>query len=238
MNRVVSTAVVAVLAWGVLTFGGVYPWAYWPLLSGAALCGLWLLFSVRRSRPSYRDVVRHRAHRRAAASSSARGSSALDRSDRAEEPRIPAGLRFHAQRIGRNHSVSVNTPMTRLTLCTFWSASSGSPGLARGLHTGVIKASTLVRAVTFLAVLVAIEALAQKATFNGKIYWFWESQFKVASNHFGPFVNRNHFAGWMLLALCLGSGYLGGRITLAGGRLKNSVRDTSCGSVRPRPVAS
>ncbi len=70
-----------------------------------------------------------------------------------------------------------------------------------------------------------MEALAQKATFNGKIYWFWESQFKVASNHFGPFVNRNHFAGWMLLALCLGSGYLGGRITLAGSRLKNSVRE-------------
>ncbi len=27
-------AVVALLAWGVLVFGAVYPWAYWPLLAG------------------------------------------------------------------------------------------------------------------------------------------------------------------------------------------------------------
>jgi len=76
-----------------------------------------------------------------------------------------------------------------------------------------------------VAVIVALEALAQKAMFNGKIYWFWESQGRVTVNYFGPFVNRNHFAGWMLLALCLGSGYLAGRFTVSNDRPKTSFRD-------------
>ncbi len=225
MNRVVFTAVVAVIAWGVLTFGGVYPWAYWPLLSGAALCGLWLLFGVRRSRPSIETLC---VIALIVVPPLLQVLAVPQHWIEAIAPKNLEFLRafdFTLSGSGRTHSVSVNAPLTRLTLLYLLVGILWIAGIGRGLHTGVIKASTLVRAVTLLAVLVAIEALAQKATFNGKIYWFWESQFKVASNHFGPFVNRNHFAGWMLLALCLGSGYLGGRITLAGGRLKNSVRE-------------
>ena len=31
----------ATLAWGVLAFGAVYPWAYWPLAILAAVLGVW-----------------------------------------------------------------------------------------------------------------------------------------------------------------------------------------------------
>ena len=39
-----------------------------------------------------------------------------------------------------------------------------------------------------------------------KVYGFWETINKDTSP-FGPFVNRNHFAGWMLLALPVAIGY-------------------------------
>src|SRR5687768_11388703 len=34
-------AVTAVLGWGVLAFGAVYPWAAWPLVSAVAVIALW-----------------------------------------------------------------------------------------------------------------------------------------------------------------------------------------------------
>jgi hypothetical protein len=66
---------------------------------------------------------------------------------------------------------------------------------------------TFVRYLSALGAVVAVVGLAQKAMFNGKLLWFWTPEF-YAWNAFGPFVNRNHFAGWMLLALCVSSGYL------------------------------
>jgi len=225
VSRAALTAVVAVIAWGVLTFGGVYPWAYWPLLGGAALCGLWLLVSGRRSRPDLETlaivalllgpplvqlVAVPQQWLEAVAPKTVEFLRAID---------------FTFSQSTASHPLSVNAPLTRMTLLYLAIGILWIAGLARGLRTGIIKASTLVGAVTVLAVLVAMEALAQKAMFNGKIYWFWESQFKVAFNHFGPFVNRNHFAGWMLLALCLGSGYMGGRLAQAGARLKSGWRE-------------
>ena len=32
--------VTAIVAWGVLAFGAVYPWSYWPLLAGCAVAGV------------------------------------------------------------------------------------------------------------------------------------------------------------------------------------------------------
>ena len=43
-----------------------------------------------------------------------------------------------------------------------------------------------------------------------KIYGFWTPQQQGES--FGPFVNRNHFAGWLLMALPLTIGYFCGRV--------------------------
>src|SRR5262249_17817438 len=54
----------------------------------------------------------------------------------------------------------------------------------------------IARNVAIIGTLVAIEGIVQRRTFNGKIYWFWESQWHAPFNYFGPFVNRNHFAGW------------------------------------------
>lgn len=50
----------------------------------------------------------------------------------------------------------------------------------------------------------AVFAIVQKATWNGRIYWFRE--LSMGGEPFGPFVNRNHFAGFigMIVPLTLG----------------------------------
>jgi hypothetical protein len=48
--------------------------------------------------------------------------------------------------------------------------------------------------------------IIQKALWSGKVYGFWEPINKGVTA-FGPFINRNHFAGWMLMALPLAVGY-------------------------------
>jgi hypothetical protein len=45
----------------------------------------------------------------------------------------------------------------------------------------------------------------------GQLLWFWTPEY-YATNGFGPFVNRNHFAGWMVLAVGLSSGLLFGSV--------------------------
>jgi O-antigen ligase len=50
----------------------------------------------------------------------------------------------------------------------------------------------------------AIFAIVQKATWNNGIYWFRELTF--GGSPFGPFVNRNHFAGFMGMLIPLGLG--------------------------------
>lgn len=53
--------------------------------------------------------------------------------------------------------------------------------------------------VMILAFLVAGLGILQHLTFNGKLYWFREMRY--GGIPFGPFVNRNHFAGFVELVL-------------------------------------
>ena len=65
---------------------------------------------------------------------------------------------------------------------------------------------TLVAPIVALGVAVAIIGIVQKALLGDgaatgmRIYGFWQPRY-LLTTPFGPFVNRNHFAGWMLLVL-------------------------------------
>jgi len=54
----------------------------------------------------------------------------------------------------------------------------------------------------FLGFVVALFGILQFFSFNGKIYWFREIRY--GRNVFGPYVNRNHFAGLMELIIPIG----------------------------------
>jgi O-antigen ligase len=65
---------------------------------------------------------------------------------------------------------------------------------------------SLARAITIIGVVLAFAGLVQLPMFSGKIYGFWTPG--LGGNPFGPFVNKNHFAGWMLMGLPLTVGVL------------------------------
>jgi O-antigen ligase len=63
------------------------------------------------------------------------------------------------------------------------------------------------RGVAMMGLLLSLIALAQDATARGLMYWRWKP-LDEGSPPFGPFVNRNHLATWVVLALPLTIGYL------------------------------
>jgi O-antigen ligase len=66
----------------------------------------------------------------------------------------------------------------------------------------------LVKTILFTGGLVATLAVAQRLTWNGRILWFYpvEESLRSGAGIWGPFVNRNHFAGYLGLVLPLGLG--------------------------------
>jgi O-antigen ligase len=101
---------------------------------------------------------------------------------------------------GRTSSLSVDTEATRAaTLALFFlivffviSANFFSDrDRVRSLFTFLI----------FYGLAIALFALVQHFTWNGRFYWL--RPITVGSSPFGPFVNRNHFAGYMELLMPL-----------------------------------
>ena len=215
----------AILAWGVGSFGAVYPWAFWPLLVSLLVVGGWMCL---------RSAGRPRATGDVAA-------MLLILPALLQLVPLPRGLLtsiasanvvFHNNlKVGATlapelswHPISVEPALTGLTFGFLFVGIVWAGGLSRVLQSHVVPrdiGSWTMR----IAVCVAVLGLVQRATFNGKIYWFWESRFRQSFNYFGPFVNRNHFAGWMLLALGLGAGFLIGQLSTAGKRVKPGFRE-------------
>jgi hypothetical protein len=63
------------------------------------------------------------------------------------------------------------------------------------------------RGVSGIGLVLSAIALAQDATAHGLMYWRWRP-IEEGAPPFGPFVDRNHFATWVILAIPLCLGYL------------------------------
>jgi O-antigen ligase len=74
-----------------------------------------------------------------------------------------------------------------------------------------------------LGTILALVGIIQKPLYTGRIYGFWEPEFR--GSPFGPFVNKNHFAGWMIMALSLSLGYYCGAIASLARGTKTALRD-------------
>jgi len=66
---------------------------------------------------------------------------------------------------------------------------------------------TVVRGVALIGLVLAAIGLAQDVTAHGRMYWRW-APLQEGAPPFGPFVDRNHFATWVVLAAPLCLGYL------------------------------
>lgn len=107
------------------------------------------------------------------------------------------------------HPLSVDPRGTRLGLAAFAAFALLSTGIARSLSRRRLRALAI--GLVILGGALAFVGIAQSGLDargvhgTGLVYGFWKPQGRT--NPFGPFVNRNHFAGWMLLGLPIAIGY-------------------------------
>jgi O-antigen ligase len=67
----------------------------------------------------------------------------------------------------------------------------------------LIRMSTII---VFSGIVVALIGIIQKLAEAPRIYWFWEPLFRKDDSFFGPFVNPNHFAGYIEMVIPLSIG--------------------------------
>lgn len=185
------------LAWGAGAFGSNYPWAYTPLLIASAVLGLaGLALGRTRFSPALPLTL------------ALIGVAALIQLVPLDEPQLtywsPEALEVIRQRnlvfsLGApiEHPLSIDPRQTQLGLAFLGGFAVLLLGTARILTRD--GARRLAGLVVVLGAILATVAIVQEATFNGKIYGLWE--LVQGGSPFGPFVNKNHFAGWMLMGI-------------------------------------
>lgn len=72
------------------------------------------------------------------------------------------------------------------------------------------KIDSLVKRILLMGCFLAVFAVVQKMTWNGRVFWFYpvDEKLRSGSGIWGPYINKNHFAGYMEMAVALGLGLL------------------------------
>ena len=122
------------------------------------------------------------------------------------------------------HPFSIAPALTQVGLILFTANALLVLGCARLFS--IRGAHRVAEAIAVIGVLLALVGIIQKPLFTGKIYGFWTPL--EGGRPFGPFVNRNHFAGWMLMALPVTLGLLCGGIARGMRGVKPTLRRSRC----------
>lgn len=193
----------AAVSWGALAFGAVYPWAYWPL---AALCVLSGIAGLIVAAPTKVEGA-SRAFRFALAGTAAAiaiqlvplPNSVVASISPRTAPLVSRLSPAFAAGLQSIHPLSVWPRDTRTALALYASLAVLCIG-ATSLFS-LTGSRRFVEFLTGFGAFLALIGFVQKSLSNRYLYGFWELE--VARTPFGPFVNRNHFAGWMVMALPL-----------------------------------
>jgi O-antigen ligase len=219
-----AVATSSLLAWGALAFGGVYTWSWVPLLAGATGLGVAGVWSGLRHRTLSRDLLAAFASLVAAVL-----MQLLPLPARLLDFVSPGASRFLVQydvayalahagaasptplSDGPPHPLSIDPPLTLTGLAFVFCLGLLFLGLSAVLTRH--RARRIADGVLVLGLLLACIGLAQKAAGSDLLYGFWRPY--TVTDSFGPFVNKNHFGGWMLLAVPLCLGVFSERLTRA-----------------------
>jgi len=216
LPSILLSGVVLAVVWGALAFGAVYPWAYTPLAIGGAVIGL-AAFTIKLGNAfSLRPLTLG-----CLAIAAAISLQLMPLSPRVLGAVSPSTDRFLSRydlsyqmssrelagdgvRAAARWPISLTPSATVLGLSLFLALAIFMLGTVRIVSgTGALAAA---RALVIFGVMLAVFAIGQYVLSGGetyllKIYGFWQPQYR--GSPFGPFVNRNHFAGWMLMVLPL-----------------------------------
>jgi hypothetical protein len=219
-------ALIAAAAWGALAFGAVYPWAYWPLVIvavGVAAAGL-----VSRAPVGWRQLDLSSTSLALAVFLAAATVQIVPlplpavRAISPEAPSIIAQRNLTAQlELKTTRPLSIDPAGSLRGLAVVASLAGLVVGAAKLLS--VTGAIGVARAIAVLGVLLALIGIVQRPLFTGKIYGFWSPL--QGGSPFGPFVNKNHFAGWMLMAVPVTLGLLYSEISRGMRRVRPGLRE-------------
>lgn len=207
---------VAMIAWGALAFGAVYPWAYWPLVAAAAATGIAGLCG----RPATASHATPKAlllaigcvalgmalqivplPRPVLSSLSPVTDTLLQKQSLPYAAAVTTG---GAPEQWARHALSLRPEATGRSLVLLMVFTLFLAGLSRALHSGGLR--RLGHRISAVGLFLALIAIVQKVTISGaEIYGFWTPE-QQGTNPYGPFVNKHHFAGWMAMALSLAMG--------------------------------
>jgi len=198
---------IAALAWGALSFGAVYPWAYWPLAAACAAIGVQGIVVTR-------GWTNDRLRKLAIGLGAVGLAIALQTIDLpyGMTTRLSPGLApffreyAFAYQPPATHPLSIDPDATLVVLGLFTAFSLFLVGLTANIRYTPL--NWLVYQIIGLGVALSVIGVVQKALIDPMqplVYGFWKPL--RGGNPFGPFINRNHFAGWMIMALPLVAGY-------------------------------
>ena len=199
--RTVRWCLAGTLAWGVLAFGAVYPWAFWPLGIASGGLGVWAIVTAR----AWDDP---RTVRLGVVTGVLLVAIAIQAFPLpyAWAVQLSPGLDtfFREYQLGytvpTRHSLSLEPGRTSVVLFLAATLSLLLIGATRIVRR--LPLEWLVSQLMGLGVGLAVVGIVQRASFDPKhplVYGFWEP--RQGGNPFGPFINRNHFAGWMVMVL-------------------------------------
>lgn len=193
------------LAWGALAFGAVNPWAYWPLSVAAVLSGCVAALAAGRAGLRIKAIVAGVVLFAGAVALQLvpLPAQTLQRLSPATVSTLNQLNLSFAQGLQTSHPISIAPDSTVAGFTIFLACAVLAIGTALLCSTAGVR--WIVTPLTGLGVVLSLFGLIQKATYHGKVYGFWDD---MGGNPFGPFINRNHFAGWMMMALPLTLGLL------------------------------
>jgi O-antigen ligase len=218
---------IAAIAWGAFAFGAVYPWAYWPLVVAVVavgLAGLLLPGSVEWSRLKLSGLAVALAAFLLACGIqlvplpwSTVGAISPDAQSIVSELDIRT-----RQGLTTVHPLSIAPAQSLTGLVVLASLALLVIGGARLFSIAGVAA--VAGAIAVIGAVLALIGIIQQPLYEGKIYGFW-APLQAGARPFGPFVNRNHFAGWMLMGLPLTLGLVGSYISRDSRRVRPALRD-------------
>jgi len=200
ISTLTRVAVVVTLAWGVFAFGATYLWASQPLMIA---CVVAAGFAWLASRQSSQPIVLLAPIVIVCAAIGAQLVPLPQAALLFVSPNTPAVLAqiylLYALQSGA-HALSIAPAATWHALALFMAFAALLVALTRWLSLEGTR--WLLWAVAVMGLVLALFGVGQKALGDGiRIYGFWTPI--MPGTPFGPFVNRNHFAGWVLMAIPL-----------------------------------
>ena len=198
-----SYILIGLIAWGALSFGAVYPWGYWPLAIGCAGIGAWTIVVTR----AWREPRPRRIAWALGAVALAIAVQIVPLPYRWFQQISPAADAVLAQlQIGWVlqppdwHPLSIAPAGTVTALLLFLALGILIVGLMRGVS--YMPLDWIVTQLTVFGLAMALLGIIQRVISGPgdvPVYGFWRAH--GYATPFGPFINRNHFAGWMVLVL-------------------------------------